>query len=107
MSETNVPALPNAEDQVRQAIADDLPEDEQTRRDWAGVFTLTRALGFLTLLACLGLALWMSIGFDRPWAGVWIALAGLVWGAAAVSVSREGREVALEGDESPPAAEEK
>lgn len=89
------PPSRNAEDRVREAIAADLPEDEQTRLDWADVFTLTQGLGVVTLLAGLGLALWLVFGLDHPWGGLWTAIAALVWGAAAVSVSREGHEVVM------------
>ena len=90
--------LPNAQDLVRSAIAADLPEDETTRRDWAGVFGLVSFMGLLTILGGMALGLWIGFGKGHPGVGMWIVLASLVWGAAAVSVSRDGREVALQED---------
>jgi len=87
--------LPNAQDEVREAIIEELPPDAQTRRDWAGVFSLTAVLGYLTIL--FGIVYGIYRGFVRgmPWWGVAATVMIVLWGAAAVSVSREGREVSL------------
>lgn len=88
--------LPNAQDQVRTAIKADLPEDDRTRGDWATVFSLTSFLGIVTILAGMAFGLWIGFGaHSKPGIGMWIVLACLVWGSAAVSVSRDGREVCL------------
>ena len=96
--------LPNAEDQVRDAITADLPPDEATRRDWAGVFSLTWLLGWVTILAGLGYGFYRAFAKGMPGWGIAAAVMVVLWGAAAVSVSREGREVSLaaaaEGDAS-------
>ena len=89
------PNIPNQQDLIRQAIADDLPSDEQTRKDWAAVFSLTNLLGLLTILAGMAFGLWIGFAKFRPGVGMWIVLACLIWGTAAVSVSRDGREVSL------------
>lgn len=92
------PNIPNQQDLVRQAIADDLPEDAQTRKDWAAVFSLTNLLGLVTILGGMVAGLWLGFAKDYAGVGMWVVLATLIWGTAAISVARDGREVSLGND---------
>jgi hypothetical protein len=91
----------NEEDLIGQAIADDLPEDQQGVREQHGLFGFSGLFGWIVLIIGGAWGLYVAFsGAGFRWTGLWIALGAVLWGAAAISVGRDGRRAcsdALQG----------
>ena len=85
----------NEEDLIRESIGGDLPPDRQSASEWRSVFNITTLLGWGIFV--VGGAAGLVVAFSSPhgmrWWGLLITLGAILWGASAVSVGRDGREV--------------
>ena len=84
---------------IDQGILLDVPPDAPSRSEQVAVFRLTRVLGWVIELAGIAVGVWLAIrakedpSFLRILSAAMVALAGVLWGMAARSVSRSGVKV--------------
>lgn len=86
----------NDEDQVREAIAADLPGDRQSVLEQRSVFHVTTLLGWMILAGGAAAGLWVTFYLGYRALGILAALGAVLLGAAAISVGRDGSSVCEE-----------